>query len=38
METIFMNSEKRKTNELHEFLLNLSQRIDLRSTKTINVK
>ena len=32
METIFMNTEnKKKTNEPHKFVLNLSQRLDLRS-------
>ena len=31
METIFMNTENSKTNEPHEFVLNLSQRLDLRS-------
>ena len=30
METIFMNTENSKTNEPHKFLLNLSQRLDLR--------
>ena len=32
IETIFMNMENRKTNELHKFVLNLSQRLDLRSS------
>ena len=32
METIFMNTESSKTNELHTFFLNLSQRLDLRSS------
>ena len=32
METIFMNTENSKTNEPHEFALNLSQRLDLRSS------
>ena len=32
METIFMNTENSKTNELHKFSLNLSQRLDLRSS------
>ena len=32
METIFMNTENSKTNELHKFALNLSQRLDLRSS------
>ena len=32
METILMNTENSKTNEPHKFALNLSQRLDLRST------
>ena len=32
METIFMNTENCKTNEPHKFVLNLSQRLDLRSS------
>ena len=32
METIFMNAENSKTNEPHKFVLNLSQRLDLRSS------
>ena len=32
METIFMNTEKIKTNEPHKFYLNLSQRLNLRSS------
>ena len=32
METIFMNTENRKTNEPHKFVLNLSRRLDLRSS------
>ena len=32
METIFMNTENTKTNEPHKFLLNLSQRLDFRSS------
>ena len=32
METIFMNTENRKTNEPHKFGFNLSQRLDLRSS------
>ena len=32
METIFMNTENGKTNEPHKFVLNLSQRFDLRSS------
>ena len=31
METIFMNTENRKTNEPHKFVLNLLQILDLRS-------
>ena len=31
MTTIFMNTKDSKTNEPHKFLLNLSQRLDLRS-------
>ena len=32
METILMNTENSKTNEPHTFVLNLSQRLDLRSS------
>ena len=32
METIFMNTENSKMNEAHIFVLNLSQRLDLRSS------
>ena len=32
METIFMNTKNSKTNEPHQFVFNLSQRLDLRST------
>ena len=32
MEAIFMKTENNKTNELHKFVLNLSQRLDLRSS------
>ena len=32
METTFMNREKTKTNETRRFGLNLSQRLDLRSS------
>ena len=32
METIFINTENSKTNEPHQFVLNLSQRLDLRSS------
>ena len=30
METILMNWENSRTNKLHKFVLNLSQRLDLR--------
>ena len=29
METVFMNTEKSKTNKPHKFILNLSQRLNL---------
>ena len=32
METIFMNTGNSKTDEPHKFVLNLSQRLDLRSS------
>ena len=32
METIFMNTENSKTNQLYKFVLNLSQRLNLRSS------
>ena len=32
METVFMNTENNKTNEPGKFALNLSQRLDLRSS------
>ena len=32
LETIFMNNEDSKTNEPRKFVLNLSQRLDLRSS------
>ena len=32
METIFMNMENSKTNEPQKLVLNLSQRLDLRSS------
>ena len=32
METIYMNTENSKTNEPYKFFLNLSQRLDLRSS------
>ena len=35
METIFMNTENSKTNEPHKFVLNLSQRLDLRSSNKL---
>ena len=31
METIFMNTKNSKTNEPHQFILNLSQRLSLGS-------
>ena len=31
METIFIKTENSKMNELHKFVLNLSQRLDLES-------
>ena len=31
METMFMNTANNKTNESHKFVLNLSQRLDLKS-------
>ena len=31
METIFMDTENSKTSQPHKFVLNLSQRLDLRS-------
>ena len=30
METIFMNTENSKTNESHQFFLNLSQRLEIQ--------
>ena len=33
METIFMNTENIKTNQPHKFVLNLSQRLDLKKNK-----
>ena len=33
METIFMKNENSKMNQLHKFVLNLSQRLDLRSLR-----
>ena len=32
METKFINTDNRNMNELHKFLINLSQRLDLRSS------
>ena len=32
MATIFMNTENSKTNELHKLVLNLSQKLDIRSS------
>ena len=32
METMFINRENSKTNELHKFVLNLSQRLNFRSS------
>ena len=32
METIFMNIKNKKTNQLYRFVLNLSQRLALRSS------
>ena len=32
METIFLNTKDSKANGLHKFVLNLSQRLDLRSS------
>ena len=32
MQTIFMNTENSKTNEPYKFVLNLSQRLGLRSS------
>ena len=32
MEKIFMNIEHSKTNKTHKFVLNLSQRFDLKSS------
>ena len=35
MDTIFMNSENSRTSEYHVLLLNLTNKIDLRSEKTV---
>ena len=32
MQTTFMNTENSKTNEPHKFVINLSQRLDLKSS------
>ena len=32
MKTVFINTENSQTNEPHKFILNLSQRLDLRSS------
>ena len=32
METIFMNTENRKTNDPYKFVLNFSQKLDLKSS------
>ena len=32
METIFMNTKNSKTSEPHEFVLNLTKKVDLRSS------
>ena len=32
MEAIFINSQNSKINELHTFVFNLSQRLDIRSS------
>ena len=32
MKTVFMNTENSKMNDSHKFVLNLSQRLDLRSS------
>ena len=33
MEAIFMNTENSKTSEPHKFILNLTEKLDLRSSK-----
>ena len=33
METIFMNTENSKMSEPHKFVLNLSEKLDLQSSK-----
>ena len=37
MDTIFINSENSKTSEYHVLLLNLTNKIDLRSEKTVTL-
>ena len=37
MDTIFMNSENSRTSEYHVLLLNLTNKIDLRSEKTVSL-
>ena len=37
MEKIFVNTENFKTNEPHEFALNLSERLGLNSSNNINM-
>ena len=37
MGIIFMNTENSKTNEPHKFVLNLSQRLDLRSQNNLSI-
>ena len=32
METMFMNTENSKTNQPHKFVVNLSQRLDVKSS------
>ena len=32
MKTIFMNTENRKTNEPHKFVLSVPQKLDVRSS------
>ena len=34
METIFVNTQNSKRNELHKLVLNLTQRLDLRSSNS----
>ena len=38
METIFMNTENSKMNELHKLVLNLLQKLDLKSNKSVAVQ